>query len=1023
MNRLRIRLKELFKQDNIQEISAKEFVQFEARLYLINNLNNRVPVDAGWSVFTGYFDVFRDKDETSESKKNIFNLKKENHSYSTSTKWKNIKEKYFKVDEKYRLFDINDKGYLKLIVPKYESDRTKIYDKYFKEIDKSKSNEFSSAEETIEYESRIKKDGMITKKIYKTDVVDMDTEVSKTINLYKNKKYIDLYKDKDWSVILKEMGEGFDNRPNISMNILNMQDKIQLKGPIHIVGALGSGKSTYKYVQVYEGVKKHGLKIGIIEDTVSNVISTMKILRKLGINAVPIIGATTEEKHLINYLINKDNYDDIEDDEVVELLSGNCIVKAISKDIEDDIGYPCNRLLENNEKVNCPYADKCGHMERFRQISDADVLITTPHSLVKGNIPNFIDNYNRSIYEIFYDILDMIIVDEADGVQGILDKQLMPSIKINYGEDSLIDKFIELKGKLNRDDNSRENLAKHKFIKNVQKFEDILYNTERILPKLKYIKSYIINKMWTSIEVFKNIEATLNKINRKDNKKFIKLLNSYVDFTDTFNISEDNLTHELNELYNKISDIHILDQYPEQRLIEEVKFLLEKYNVKISNNVNKDLFIEKIAFLIILVQIDYMLKIISNEYPYMSYKTYGTTSYVDTFNSVNRKLDHLVKEACIGTVYGYKFSFNKGLNLDALRYDGVGRSLLELWANIKEDKGLLGPCVIYLSGTSYSPGSAHYNLKKEPDILLTGKTEGDINMKFIPKVHEDQYIKISGTSNRDIRIRKLIELTKKLILEIKVELEYLNGRKVLMVVNSYDDCNVVGEVLKSQNMNYLLVSDEKKDDTITKDYIESISETNIDVCVVPLSIIARGYNILNDENNSYFGSMFFLIRPYMIPGDFKSYIQILHHYLNGICSNIHDKNCNYLEKVDLFRKICYMKYSDILDMSYWKLLNSEEKEIMSWFMIVPIKQAIGRMQRNGNDCNVFFCDAAFSQSIMENEKVDIKNSILYSWYDILQNCIDNEVISHLYGKFFAGLEKMIDEINLDVDYYEEEEWD
>ena len=105
-------------------------------------------------------------------------------------------------------------------------------------------------------------------------------------------------------------------------------------------------------------------------------------------------------------------------------------------------------------------------------------------------------------------------------------------------------------------------------------------------------------------------------------------------------------------------------------------------------------------------------------------------------------MKHLVKEPCIGTIYGYKVSYNNGLRIDMIRYDGVGRSLLESWSNVKDDIGLEGPCVIYLSGTSYSPGSAHYNLKKKPDILLRGKTEGKINMKFLPKVYNDKFIKI-----------------------------------------------------------------------------------------------------------------------------------------------------------------------------------------------------------------------------------------------------------------------------------------
>lgn len=1024
MNRYKVRLSKLFKVNNI-DFKVKDFIDIEMRLYAIFNLNNTVPASLGWSVFTKYFEVYKSDKEDEKNRQLLFDLIKDNHLFSTSTKWNISLKKYLQVNKNYRMFDVDDNNNLIKIVAKFESNREKVYEVYIEKLKIAKASTRGFSENSVEYKSKTIKDGFNKSKLYKTEVVDIDSQHQKSINYYNNKKYIKLSEDKDWSTVLGEMGSSFIKRPSIHMNILNRKKEIELKGPIHIVGALGAGKSTYKFAQIYEGVNNHKLKIGVIEDTVPNVINTVKVLRNLGINAVPIIGTTNERKHLENYLSNKSSLEELENDIIVSWLSGNCILKALCQDTEDELSLPCSRLYEEKNKVLCPYSSKCGHMEKIRCIPEAQVIVTTPHNLVKGNIHDFIDKYNRSIYEIFYDILDMIIVDESDGVQSILEDQLMPSVKVNYGEDSLFNRFTELKNDISKDNRSRETMSKFKFISNVNKLEKILFNIERILPKLEMVKNHTMNRMWTPREVFKEISFVLRKEEEPNNEKFIKFLEEYVELTDTFKISEDTLNHKINGLFNLITDIHVADQFQEQKLIEEVESMVKKYNIKISSRVNIELFVQKIAFLIILVQMDYMLKIISNEYPYMSYESYGEIRSVDGFTSVNRKLEHLVKEPCIGTIYGYKVSYNNGLRIDMIRYDGVGRSMLEEWSSVKEDAGLEGPCVIYLSGTSYSPGSAHYNLKKEPDILLKGKPEGNINMKFLPKADSSDYIRISGISNKDKRINNLKNLTKSIIQDIKIELEQWKQlrRKVLVVVNSYDDCKAVGEILRFENMNYKLILNEKQDDSITKDYIETLPDTDVDVCVVPLSIISRGYNILDKDGNSYFGSMFFMIRPYMVPGDFTSYIQILHHYLNGISEEIQNKEWSYCDKVDGFRKRCYMKFNDILEMSYWKQLNSEEKEIMSWFMIVPIKQAIGRMQRNGNDCNVFFCDLAFSMSVIENNKVDINNSILYSWKETLSKCINDDVISSLYGQFYNALGNMIDEIEEEFEEYLDEEWE
>lgn len=806
----------------------------------------------------------------------------------------------------------------------------------------------------------------------------------------------------------------------------------------HIVGALGAGKSTYKFAQIYLGVRAHSLKMGVIEDSVSNVLNTVKTLRELNINAVPIIGSTSEKKYLMNYYTQL-NKEDLEKDTILEYLSGACIVKALAEDFESDDRYPCNRIFEGNDLKDCPYSSRCGHMKRYRELINADVLVTTPHSLIKGSIPKFIDPYVRSVYELMYDILDMIIVDEADGIQSIFDGQLMPTVNLDYGENSLLKKFRDLRFKIEGNRREANKLNVYKFVNNVNRLETALTTIQRVLGKCTKIENYVSRKILTPTELFKNIADTLEK--ESINEKFIEYLREYVSFTDAFNITEDNITHELNELYNKIASIHLAtsnnkdksikeERYPEKEIKESINNIFQRFNVTIPKSkrgkgIDEERFIEKICLLILLVQVDYILKVLSNEYPDIKFQVEGERSEIEVFGQINKKLTHLMKEPCIGTIYGYKLEYKEGITIEVMRYEGVGRSLLEQWHCIKNDIGKKGPAVICLSGTSFSPGSAHFNIKKKPDILLKGKEQGKITMKFLPKSNEEGYIRVSGVSLRDKRENNLKDLTKRIIREIQYELETQKGRKVLLVVNSYEDCNIVGEILKFNNLDYALIGKEANLDKkiISKDVIEDFKEITdgADICIVPLTIIARGYNILNDNNESYFGSLFFLIRPYMIPGDMTSYIQILHHYINYISEVVCINESKYYMRVKEFRKKCFTEFSKIVEIGYWKRLNDREREIMSWLMIVPIKQAIGRMQRNGSDCNVFFCDASFNSSILNNQKPIEANSVLHSWYKVLGQYKDDTVINDLYGGFYKALEEML--MDIDEEYNQEEEWE
>ena len=159
----------------------------------------------------------------------------------------------------------------------------------------------------------------------------------------------------------------------------------------------------------------------------------------------------------------------------------------------------------------------------------------------------------------------------------------------------------------------------------------------------------------------------------------------------------------------------------------------------------------------------------------------------------------------------------------------------------------------------------------------------------------------------------------------------------------------------------------------------------------------------------------------MVPGDFDSYIQMLHHKLNNIIEKVRGIATDYNVRLEYFRRNCFSEYKNILSISYWSRLNEEDREIMSWFMLVPIKQAIGRMQRNGNDCDVFFCDEAFCTAIEKQEKQNVKNSVFYAWHSLLEKYMDNDVIKNLFGNFNNSISELIESIDSEYINVAEEE--
>ena len=220
----------------------------------------------------------------------------------------------------------------------------------------------------------------------------------------------------------------------------------------------------------------------------------------------------------------------------MKFLSGSCIVKALANDFESPYEVPCNKLKEDDISVTCPYSNKCGKMKRYRAIYSADVLVTTPYSLTKGKLKDFIDPYKRGIYELFHDLLDFIIVDEADGVQSTLDSELMPHGKLNYGDDNIINKVKQFRDEILDNNLKLRKKDVYSFSKNVSKIDSIMPSIIRIVLEFDKIQRYIQNKILTPTEIFNEVKTILEKV--EGNEKFIDYLFQCVNLINIDNITE-----------------------------------------------------------------------------------------------------------------------------------------------------------------------------------------------------------------------------------------------------------------------------------------------------------------------------------------------------------------------------------------------------------------------------------------------------------------------------------------------------
>lgn len=1025
---INIKLKCMIEENGLN-IDAGLFKRIEFVIYCLHKALGEFETNTANLYFTQYHKKYYAASNVDNQI--LYMLRKRFHQYYSKKQWEIDLEQYLSVPNKFRLFVqyenvliLNSK--IMLFV-----DRAIEYDELIEKYLEKNPKMAKYIEDDGYYERAIRY-GEGYDKSYKTKRFEFTLEpiegvVINQLPSYREKQWLKLPLDFDWEGFKYKLGGNWAERPSIQIEACDdFDNEIEYKGPVHIVGLLGAGKSTYIVQETVRLIENNEIKVGIIEPKVAEVIKTYEALKQIGIKAVPIIGDSQLQKHRQRFMNSRlsesDSFDAIVNDNnsVIDYLSGQCLLSHHANDYEIVSGnFPCNRLKKEDKKqtYDCPLFSNCGHFKKHLDLIEADVWITTSHSLLASKANSLIDPYGRTYYELYHDYLDIIFVDEADSVQEDFDNQFMANEIFYGGSNSIMRKFQEVEEFLKQEGLGSLESETHRWIINYPHLAQLINRLEFLIANTPGYRKYMIDDTITPRNLFFSIIGHLDDPESDESKVFIECLESFLPLSEELKLNEQLMDHQLFRLYDKLSKCPNVGNAG--FIIEEtLTDFLNEFNLIFKNSKTvadvKKLAIKKLELFIYIVLIDYYFRIQNNTIDNLASKLPEINSIFSSFKFYNKDFIHLMSESVIGNVFGYKMTLNDDnrLYVHLFNYSGIGRSLIEDWSNIKSELGKKGPAVVMLSGTSYAPSSAHFHIAEEPAFLLKSeKDEGEIQQSIHIKYDSsDKPIKISGVSDSYMKKEKLKELTKQLMNDIQFELSYWRGqghnRNVLLIVNSYEQCRVVGDYLRGRNFDYKVLSNKKMldEDEINTSQIEEIASMgSVEILVAPLSIISRGYNIIDQSGNSYFGSAFFLIRPYISPDDLTYNYRIL----NAIIGPIMSDKSRFLtldESFSYVRKFAYDMLNQFNEKKFWKQLDQDQRAILSWYTFIPIKQAVGRMQRNGCSCRVFYCDGSFVND-MEGKLTD-EVSMLKAWESNLVD-INKGIGKMLYGKYLSGLSKAI----------------
>lgn len=353
--------------------------------------------------------------------------------------------------------------------------------------------------------------------------------------------------------------------------------------------------------------------------------------------------------------------------------------------------------------------------------------------------------------------------------------------------------------------------------------------------------------------------------------------------------------------------------------------------------------------------------------------------------------------------------------------------------------------VLITSATSYLPASSSFHSMTPPDYLLLpirDGREGRISLNFTPQHDQNGLaIRVSGTGEeRDENLRRIVRqlatrssATNPLGSQLERDLAVIahtispegRPRKAALVVNSYDQVVDVLDALRGANPNLYARSrglararQPGRHDLVLRAEIEGAARNeHVSILVFPMQAIGRGVNMVlggegPDRDLAAIGVMYFLVRPHPVIGD----TTLLHSLVNRATEefDVADlQGATLSEAVEHHRQHRARLYHVIK-----KLLERPQqvsqlpKEALLAFtanLVVPVWQTIGRTIRGGADAEIHFVDAAWAPESVEGRLDRPRTSVLAGMAKLLQEGCETtdphgrEVMQALYGTLAAAL--------------------
>ena len=773
-------------------------------------------------------------------------------------------------------------------------------------------------------------------------------------------------------------------------------NEIYIDGVVNLAGQVGAGKSTFADALSSVLVKK-GYRVVMVLATVDDVLKKYKLLNKLGYEVYTLIGNYSRSKHIDNQIIGKEYLEE----HVSEVLQQPCLLNAIIENTENIIKYgqePCT-ILKKKDGINyvCPYYDFCPRTENDRKIHTSDIIITTLEGFCYCNFNSNRENFLEYAISNF----DLVIMDEIDNILCSLDHIFAPVLAVN---DYIVKntKYCSSHQSDTYENKCKDMLGKGMVCSKINKLQDFMKLISNQVKEHKTGWSDTDLKSFSALSLLFKIKPYFeDELDEKIWKTFYDLLRPHS--VKKGDIREIGLINAIDEsgisTNNMILWISQIISYKNEINAELIEKKLQEKDVKI---------LKKLEFILNVLKFEQVYRELSNLVENLQEVPIEIREILSRVLSTQQKY---IPSSPIGNIFEIEVRDD---DIYIKKQFAFGRALAlkmpYLVLNLKGNP--MGANVLLMSGTGYMPGSERYHVGDKVDYVIEAeKIKRDYIAKTkIYNLKSEHWV--SGV-DKEYKNQNLKALVQEQEVAIKKCIE--NNEKILMIVNSYEQCKVAGMAVEKILMKYKL--DLKicflKSDSGELEYdfnnngLQRRDVTNFkgDILIAPACVIGRGYNIVDALGNAWFDSVMFLVRPLPDPRDYNIYVQRVNGY---IINKYKDLTCtNRVEIIEDMRKDAFKHYSEVSEVkgNLSDLPDYMKTDIIA-ALFVTIEQVFGRLCRLGSNIKekipkIYFIDGAFNAT--KEGKFDTFKELQNYLKYLIEDSPNQVVAKTLYEPFYEAL--------------------